>query len=90
MVCTVDRLYKDRYRDSISPKAYYMLQAASCVTMLPENAEMPQRTEEALRVAGLYDDSEVGDADHVRSLIVQKLTPADFVPAAIPVEKKAE
>ena len=78
LACNVDKIYNEYYKGTISPKAYYMTQASSCVDLLPQNADMPQRTAEALREAGLYDECEIDDVEKIKYLIFQKLTLADF------------
>ncbi len=84
LVCNVDKAYATYFIDKISPQAYYMTQAVSCVEILPQNIDMPLRTEEALRKADLYDESEIFEAEQVKSIVVKYFTIADLQLAKIP------
>ena len=89
LVCNVDKMYDNRYKDTLTPKAYYLVQARSCVDLLPQNQDMPLKTEEALRQAGLYDEGELEDTEKVRSLIVSKLVASDFFLDKAPTDNKS-
>jgi Fe-S-cluster containining protein len=77
MACSVDRAFSNLFQDRISANVYYMVQARACATLLPENADMPQRTEAALREAGLFNEEAVG-AQSAQQIITAKITEDAF------------
>ena len=67
VLCQVDKsfaLLAEKGR--ISANTFYMTQALSCTLMDPDNHDMPQRTADALRAEGLYDEAEHIDAEAVK------------------------
>jgi Fe-S-cluster containining protein len=74
MACMVDRAFSDLYHDSMSAKVYYMATAVGCTMLHPDNADMPQRTEAALRDAGLFNEEEAIDLQRVQQIVVERIT----------------
>jgi Fe-S-cluster containining protein len=79
--CNVDQMFVERLQGTLSATVFYMAQAAGCTALHPENADMPMRTETALREAGLFTEGEVVDIHAVYGQLMDKLTADDFLVA---------
>lgn len=90
VLCQVDKTFALlAEKDRISANTFYMTQALSCTLMDPDNHDMPQRTADALRAEGLYDDAEHIDDEAVKrtsALLDELLTDTGFklLPACSP------
>lgn len=79
VACSVDKSAA-RLQGIISAKVFYMTQAYACVVYTPDNADMPQLTEAALRGAGLFDDTEAFDVQEFGRLVSENLAERDYFP----------
>lgn len=42
LICQIDALYQQRLSTQLTPRVYYLVQAAGCVALDPGNREVPQ------------------------------------------------
>ena len=78
LACNVDRMFDERFQGTMNATVYYMVPAVACTAFHPENADMPARTEAALREAGLFMEGEAIDIQVVSRQLMDKITENDF------------
>lgn len=81
LACNVDQGFSLFFESRISATAFYMSQALACTALHADNHDMPERTENALREAGRYDEKERVDIEtmqRVSALVQEKMTDANF------------
>jgi Fe-S-cluster containining protein len=81
VACSVEKAAV-RLEGVMSAKVFYMAQANACVAYDPDNADMPQLTETALRDAGLFDGTESLDVQEFGRLVRENLAAKDYLPEA--------
>lgn len=79
LLCNVDRMDGERFHRTMSAKTFYMAQAKGCVVLKADNADMPGRTETALRATGLFDEEEVTDFATIQQQIAFQITQPDLL-----------
>jgi Fe-S-cluster containining protein len=82
LVCRIDGYHEARLQGQLDVRIHYAIQAMTCSLLDPANADMPDRTRDALREAGYEDVAVSLDPAQVAETAMQvarTLRPEDFV-----------